>query len=215
MERLNLRFCRTFLVFLLGLFVSVGAFAQKISVTGVVKDEAGLAVIGGSVYIKGTTTGVITDVDGKFSLSANKGDILVFSYVGFVTQEVPASEEPLNIILREDAEMLIRRHPKTMSSGAYINIITFTRCPICRPDSLHTSKASTSPRAASCVDSAARFPFRFKKKNTTTHWRNQGQCTPYPVGQSHGIAGGYPRPCPEISPSLLADISVHGLSCHD
>ena len=106
MERLNLRFCRTFLVFLLGLFVSVGAFAQKISVTGVVKDEAGLAVIGGSVYIKGTTTGVITDVDGKFSLSANKGDILVFSYVGFVTQEVPASEEPLNIILREDAEML-------------------------------------------------------------------------------------------------------------
>ena len=106
MERLNLRFCRTFLIFLLGLFVSVGAFAQKISVTGVVKDEAGLAVIGGSVYIKGTTTGVITDVDGKFSLSANKGDILVFSYVGFVTQEVPASEEPLNIILREDAEML-------------------------------------------------------------------------------------------------------------
>ena len=65
-----------------------------------------MAVIGGSVYIKGTTTGVITDVDGKFSLSANKGDILVFSYVGFVTQEVPASEEPLNIILREDAEML-------------------------------------------------------------------------------------------------------------
>ena len=104
--------------------------------------------------------------------------------------------------------MLIRRHPKTMSPRAYINIITFTRCPICRPDSLHTSQASTSPRAASCVDSAARFPFRFKKKNTTTHWRNQGQCTPYPVGQSHGIAGGYPRPCPEISPSLLADISA-------
>ena len=104
--------------------------------------------------------------------------------------------------------MLIRRHPKTMSPRAYINIITFTRCPICRPDSLHTSQASTSPRAASCVDSAARFPFRFKKKNTTTHWRNQGQCTPYPVGQSHGIAGGYPRPCPEISPSLPADISA-------
>ena len=97
--------------------------------------------------------------------------------------------------------MLIRRHPKTMSPRAYINIITFTRCPICRPDSLHTSQASTSPRAA-------RFPFRFKKKNTTTHWRNQGQCTLYPVGQSHGIAGGYPRPCPEISPSLPADISV-------
>ena len=35
-----------------------------------------------------------------------------------------------------------------------------------------------------------------------------GQCTLYPVGQSHGIAGGYPRPCPEISPSLLADIHV-------
>ena len=41
MERLNLRFCRTFLILLLGLFVSVGAFAQKISVTGVVKDQTG------------------------------------------------------------------------------------------------------------------------------------------------------------------------------
>ena len=66
-----------------------------------------LAVDNGLSYTEKTYTfDVITDVDGKFSLSANKGDILVFSYVGFVTQEVPASEEPLNIILREDAEML-------------------------------------------------------------------------------------------------------------
>ena len=52
------------------------------------------------------------------------------------------------------------------------------------------------------------FSFSLQEKNTTTHWRNQGQCTLYPVGQSHGIAGGYPRPCPEISPSLPADISA-------
>ena len=106
MERLNPRFCRTFLILLLGLFVSVGAFAQKISVTGVVKDETGMSIIGGNVLVKGTTTGAITDIDGKFTLSANKGDVLVVSYVGFTTQEVPVSENPLNIILREDTEML-------------------------------------------------------------------------------------------------------------
>lgn len=106
MERLNLRFCRTFLILLLGLFVSVGAFAQKISVTGVVKDQTGLPIIGGNVMVKGSTTGVITDVDGKFTISANKGDILVISYVGFTTQEVQASEKQLNIILKEDTEML-------------------------------------------------------------------------------------------------------------
>ena len=106
MERLNLRFCRTFLILLLGLFVSVGAFAQKISVTGVVKDQTGLPIIGGNVMVKGSTTGVITDVDGKFTISANKSDILVISYVGFTTQEVPVSEKQLNIILHEDTEML-------------------------------------------------------------------------------------------------------------
>ena len=106
MERLNLRFCRTFLILLLGLFVSVGAFAQKISVTGVVKDQTGMPIIGGNVLVKGTTTGVITDIDGKFTVSANKGDILVISYVGFTTQEVPVSEKQLNIILHEDTEML-------------------------------------------------------------------------------------------------------------
>ena len=106
MERLNLRFCRTFLILLLGLFVSVGAFAQKISVTGVVKDQTGAPIIGGNIVVKGTTTGVITDVDGKFTLSANKGDVLVISYVGFTSQEVKADGKPLNIILREDTELL-------------------------------------------------------------------------------------------------------------
>ena len=106
MERLNLRFCRTFLILLLGLFVSVGAFAQKISVTGVVKDQTGAPIIGGNIVVKGTTTGVITDVDGKFTLSANKGDVLVISYVGFTSQEVKADGKPLNIILHEDTELL-------------------------------------------------------------------------------------------------------------
>lgn len=91
---------------MLGLFVSVGAFAQKISVTGVVKDQSGLPIIGGNVMVKGTTTGVITDVDGKFTLSANKGDILVISYVGFTSQEVPVSEKLMQIVLLEDTELL-------------------------------------------------------------------------------------------------------------
>ena len=97
--------------------------------------------------------------------------------------------------------MLIRRHPKTMSSGAYINIITFTRCPICRPDSLHTSKASTSPRAASCVDSAARFPFRFKKKK---YYNPLEESRPMYTLSCRSVT----RHCGRISPSLSGDISV-------
>ena len=90
-------------------------------------------------------------------------------------------------------------------------------CPICRPDSLHTSKASTSPRAASCVDSAARFPFRFKKKkyynplaesrpmytlscrSVTRHCRG---ISPPLSGDISVLARGYLRLCSQISPSM-------------
>ena len=52
------------------------------------------------------------------------------------------------------------------------------------------------------------LPSAQKQDETATRWRNLGPYALYPVGQSHGIAGGYLRPCPEISPSLLADISA-------
>lgn len=106
MKQVNLRIYRTILTLLLGLFLSVGAYAQQISVKGTVKDQTGEPVIGANVLVKGTTNGMITDVDGKFQLQASKGDVLVISFVGYTPQDVPVSEKNLVVILKEDTELL-------------------------------------------------------------------------------------------------------------
>ena len=90
----------------IGLFLSVGAFAQQITVNGIVKDTTGEPVIGANVLVKGTTNGTITDFDGNFQLSANKGDIIVISFIGFTAQELPATAELMNVVLKDDSEML-------------------------------------------------------------------------------------------------------------
>ena len=59
--------------------------AQGISVQGTVTDENGESMIGVSVLVKGTNTGVITDLDGNFALSVPSGSTLVFSYIGYQT----------------------------------------------------------------------------------------------------------------------------------
>ena len=90
----------------IGLFLSVGAFAQQIAVKGIVKDTTGEPVIGANVLVKGTTNGTITDFDGNFQLMANKGDIIVISFIGFTAQELPATAELMNVVLKDDSEML-------------------------------------------------------------------------------------------------------------
>ena len=79
---------------------------QSETATGVVKDEFG-EVVGASVVVKGTTLGVVTDFEGKFSLEGVKrGDILQIAFVGYKTQEVKWEGTPLNILMVEDTEML-------------------------------------------------------------------------------------------------------------
>ena len=97
---------KVLLTLVVGLFLSVGAFAQQIAVKGIVKDTAGEPVIGANVLVKGTTNGTITDFDGNFQLSANKGDIIVISFIGFTAQELPATAELMNVVLKDDSEML-------------------------------------------------------------------------------------------------------------
>lgn len=93
------------LLCLVGMLMAVQGFAQAITVNGIVKDKTGEAVIGANVVVKGTTNGCITDFDGNFSLEANQGDILVVSFVGYQSQELPASTN-MQIVLKEDAELL-------------------------------------------------------------------------------------------------------------
>ena len=93
------------LLWVVGVLLSVQAFAQSMTVTGVVKDNTGFGVIGASVQVKGTNKGAITDLDGNFTLQANKGDIIVISYIGYKTQELPAAAN-MNVMLQEDTELL-------------------------------------------------------------------------------------------------------------
>ena len=76
-------------------------------VTGIVKDETGAALPGVTVVIKGTTTGTQTDVNGKFALNANPGDVLVISYVGYISKQVTVgSNTNFDITLAPDAKSL-------------------------------------------------------------------------------------------------------------
>ncbi len=97
---------KVLLTLVVGLFLSVGAFAQQITVNGIVKDTTGEPVIGANVLVKGTTNGTITDFDGNFQLMANKGDIIVISFIGYSAQELPATTELMNVVLKDDSEML-------------------------------------------------------------------------------------------------------------
>lgn len=86
---------------------SLTALAQQ-KVTGKVKDSSGEPVIGASVVVKGNNTmGTITDFDGNFMLDVPTKSVLVISYIGYVTQEVPtAGKKSLLIILKEDTKTL-------------------------------------------------------------------------------------------------------------
>lgn len=94
-----------FLVLFLVL-VSQITFAQKRIVSGVVSDNAGMPLPGVSVLISGTQTGTQTDFDGKYTISAAADQILVFSYIGMKTQEVPANSQVVNVKLNDDSVQL-------------------------------------------------------------------------------------------------------------
>ena len=83
------------------------AFAQN-TVSGKVKDNTGETVIGATVQIKGGTTGVITDIDGNYTISGVlPSDVLVFSFLGYTTQEVKVgNQKVINVTLMEDAQDL-------------------------------------------------------------------------------------------------------------
>lgn len=105
MKQVNLRIYRTILTLILGLFLSVGAYAQTITVKGHVKDALG-EVIGANVVEKDNpTNGTITDLDGNFTLTVPQGAILQVSFIGYKTQEVAAAPT-LVVTLTDDTELL-------------------------------------------------------------------------------------------------------------
>ncbi len=105
MKQVNLRIYQKVLPLLLGLFLSLGAFAQEITVKGHVKDVQGEPIIGANVVVKGTTTGTITDFDGNFQLQAPQGAIISISFIGYKPIEVKAASSII-ATLEDDAQLL-------------------------------------------------------------------------------------------------------------
>ena len=97
-------------VALLLLFCVIGtanAFAQQKTITGTVSDATGLPVIGASVLVKGTSTGAVTDVDGKYSLRIQEGATLEVSCMGYITKTIIVGEsQTIDVVLNEDTETL-------------------------------------------------------------------------------------------------------------
>ena len=82
-------------------------FAQQVTITGTVTDESNESLPGVSVFVKGTTRGTSTDLDGRFSIMAAPSETLVFSMVGMVTQSIPVGNNThLNIIMQQEATAL-------------------------------------------------------------------------------------------------------------
>ena len=89
-------------VFLLFSLFSVG----QSSLTGVVSDENGVPLPGANVVIDGTSTGVSTDFDGNFEITANQGEVLAISFIGYTTEYITVSgQSNLNISLQLDNEL--------------------------------------------------------------------------------------------------------------
>lgn len=94
------------LTLLLALVVQI-SFAQEKTVAGTVSDSSGFPLPGATIVIKGTPTGTSSDFDGKFAIKAKTGATLVFSFVGYTTQEVlVGTSNTVNVKLKEDSESL-------------------------------------------------------------------------------------------------------------
>ena len=92
--------------------ISSSALAQNaITISGTVKDAKGEALVGAAVMLDGTTTGVVTDIDGKYTITftpkAGKQPVLVYSSISYLTQEIKVTKSSvLDVVLEEDAEQL-------------------------------------------------------------------------------------------------------------
>ena len=95
---------RPFALFMALFLMNVSwAFAQ-LTVTGNAQSTSGEPLIGVNVVEKGTTNGTVTDLDGNYTLRVAKGKTLVFSYIGFLSQEVVVNGAKVNVTLKEDTE---------------------------------------------------------------------------------------------------------------
>jgi len=92
---------------LLALILTISLYAQNATLKGVIVDETDTPLIGATVQVKGTSTGSITDFDGNYTIKANKGAVITFSYIGYKTQEIKfTGQSTINIKMVPDNQTL-------------------------------------------------------------------------------------------------------------
>ncbi|WP_321019927.1 TonB-dependent receptor [Bacteroides sp.] len=92
---------------LLTLILTISLYAQNATLKGVIVDETDTPLIGATVQVKGTSTGSITNFDGNYTIKANKGAVITFSYIGYKTQEIKFTGQPtVNIKMVPDNQTL-------------------------------------------------------------------------------------------------------------
>lgn len=120
-------------------------FAQEKTISGTVTDETGLPLPGTTVLVKGTTAGVSADFDGKYSIQASPNQILMFSFVGYATQEITVgTSNSIDVVMAEDVESLeevvvaFRKVSRATISGssAAIDPVIIDQTPVASVDQL-------------------------------------------------------------------------------
>ena len=96
----------TVLLVMVGLFVSLGVSAQQMTVKGTVTDVQGEPIIGANIIVEKSAVGTISDFDGNFTIQANKGDVLIFRFVGYKEQKLKVDRSTLSIVMEEDAVLM-------------------------------------------------------------------------------------------------------------
>lgn len=97
---------RHIILFLTSCFFMFSYTIHAITVTGTVREDNGDELIGVSVMVKGTTKGTVTDVNGEYTIEANIGDQLQFSYLGFISQTIKVTGSKHDVVLKEDSKSL-------------------------------------------------------------------------------------------------------------
>lgn len=88
-------------------FLSVDFYGQELDVSGKVTDEKNIPIPGVTIMLRGTSTGTTTDFDGNYSVKANQGATLEFSYIGYKTEQVRVGDQTtINVVLTEDSQAL-------------------------------------------------------------------------------------------------------------
>ena len=143
-------------------FFSILVFAQLSNISGIVSNNGGKILPGVSVVVKGTLEGTVTDIDGKYFISAKTGDILQFSYIGFLSQEIIVGDSPnIDIVMEEGVAL-----NEVVVTGTRFGARTSTETPV--PVDVIDVKTIQSVSAQSQINQMLNYSVPSFTSNTQT-----------------------------------------------